>query len=72
MAEMDLKQYDMQDLLLTAMKAETDSRDVYRELAARVKNAMLKDRLEFLPHDVLAEGRQQVADLTEIITSYLE
>jgi rubrerythrin len=48
MAEMDLKQYDMQDLLLTAMKAETDSRDVYRELAARVKNAMLKDRLEFL------------------------
>ncbi|NIT37225.1 MAG: Rubrerythrin [candidate division Zixibacteria bacterium] len=45
---MDLKEYDMEDLLLTAMKAEVDARGVYRTLAGRVHNAMLKDRLEFL------------------------
>jgi rubrerythrin len=48
MAEMDLKEYNMEDLLLTALKAEVDAREVYRELAELVKNAMLKDRLEFL------------------------
>lgn len=48
MAEMDLKQYNMEDLLLTAMKAEVDAQAVYRGLAERVQNAMLKDRLEFL------------------------
>jgi len=48
MAEMDLKQYKMEDLLLTAMKAEVDAEGFYRELAGRVKNAMLVDRLEFL------------------------
>ena len=48
MAEMNLKQYKMEDLLLTAVKAEVDARDVYRKVAARVHNAMLVDRLEFL------------------------
>ena len=48
MAEMDLKKYKMEDLLLTAMKAEVDAQKVYRDLAERVQNAMLKDRLEFL------------------------
>jgi rubrerythrin len=48
MAEMNLKKYKMEDVLLTAMKAEVDARDVYRKLAARVHNAMLNDRLEFL------------------------
>jgi len=48
MAEMELKKYKMEDLLLTAMKAEVDAQKVYRGLADRVKNAMLKDRLSFL------------------------
>jgi rubrerythrin len=48
MAEMDLKKYKLDELLLTAMKAEVDANAVYRGLAARVKNAMLKDRLAFL------------------------
>jgi rubrerythrin len=48
MAEMDLKKYKMEDLLLTAIKAEVDAQKVYRDLAERVKNAMLKDRLKFL------------------------
>jgi rubrerythrin len=48
MADMDLKKYKMEDLLLTAMKAEVDAQGIYRGLANRVNNAMLKDRLEFL------------------------
>ena len=48
MAGLDLKEYEMEDLLLTAMKAEVDAREVYRKLADRVHNAMLKDRLDFL------------------------
>jgi rubrerythrin len=48
MAEMDLSTYGLDDLLLTAMKAEAEARDVYRRLAGRVQNAMLKDRLNFL------------------------
>jgi rubrerythrin len=48
MAEMDLEQYNMEDLLLTAIKAEVGAEGVYRGLADRVNNAMLKDRLEFL------------------------
>ena len=48
MAPLDLKKYKMEDVLLTAMKAELDARDMYRKLAAGVHNAMLKDRLEFL------------------------
>jgi rubrerythrin len=48
MAPLNLKKYKMEDVLLTAMKAEVDARDVYRKLAAGVHNAMLKDRLEFL------------------------
>lgn len=48
MAEMDLGKYKMDDLLLTALKAEVDAEKVYRELAARVKNALLADRLRFL------------------------
>lgn len=48
MAETDLKKYDMEDLLLTAMKAEVDAQGVYRKLAEGVKNAMLRDRLNFL------------------------
>jgi rubrerythrin len=48
MATMDLSTYDLKDLLLTAIKAEVDAQEFYRGLAGRVKNAMLKDRLDFL------------------------
>jgi len=48
MAGLDLTTYKLDDLLLTAMKAEVDAQKVYRDLAGRVKNAMLKDRLNFL------------------------
>ena len=45
---MDLKSYSLKDLILTAMKSEIDSTEIYSKLADRVKNAMLKSRLEFL------------------------
>ena len=48
MDNMDINKYSKRDLLLTALKSEEDSKNVYHDLAGRVKNFMLKDKLEFL------------------------
>jgi len=48
MDKMNVDKYSKKDLLLTALKSEEDSKNVYRDLAGRVKNFMLKDKLEFL------------------------
>lgn len=48
MDKMNVDKYSNKDLLLTALKSEEDSKNVYRDLAGRVKNFMLKDKLEFL------------------------
>jgi len=48
MDKMDLSSFGMDDLLLAALKAEVESRDLYARLATRAKNAMLRDRLRFL------------------------
>ena len=48
MDNMDIDKYSKKDLLLTALKSEEDSKNVYHDLAGRVKNFMLKDKLEFL------------------------
>ena len=45
---MNLKLYSLDDLLLTAMKAEVDSKNFYAKLSNRVENFMLKERLQFL------------------------
>jgi rubrerythrin len=45
---MDISTYSKEDLILTAMKSEIESKDVYAQLAGSVENFMLKDRLEFL------------------------
>ncbi len=45
---MNLESYNLKTLLLAAIKSEIDSGDVYRNLANRVKNALLKERLNFL------------------------
>ena len=39
---MDLSAFSLEDLLLSALKAETESRDFYKKLAAGVKNSLLK------------------------------
>ncbi len=58
MKDMELKKYALADLLLTAIKSEIDSQTVYSRVAQRVKNAFLKERLEFL---ALEEKKHQKA-----------
>jgi len=48
---MDLSRYSLKDLLLTALKSEIESRDLYLKLAESVKNFLLKDRLNFLAEE---------------------
>jgi rubrerythrin len=48
---MDLKHYSKKDILLSALKSEIDSERVYLELAKRVKNFLLADRLKFLAQE---------------------
>lgn len=45
---MDLTEYKMDDLLLAAIKSEIGANEVYTMLAGGVKNAFLKDKLNFL------------------------
>jgi rubrerythrin len=48
---MDLKQYSKKDIILSALKSEIDSEKTYLELAKRIKNIMLADRLKFLARE---------------------
>ncbi len=45
---MDLDQFTLEDLLLTAIKSEVEAYKIYNGLAKQVKNMALKDHLEFL------------------------
>ena len=45
---MDLSTFDEHTLLLAALRSEMDSKEVYHQIADRVKNALLKDKLNFL------------------------
>jgi len=45
---MDLGKYSIEDLILTALKAEVGAKEVYSTLATGIKNAYLRGRLEFL------------------------
>lgn len=48
---MDLTGYDLDVLLLCAIKSEEDSKTAYKKLADRIENDLLKDRLEFLSNE---------------------
>lgn len=48
---MDLSAYSLEDIVLTAIRAEVEAQKMYRSLAGRVKNMMMKDRLEFLANE---------------------
>ena len=61
MKDLKLKRYALADLLLAAVKGEVESQAVYSRLASRVRNAFLKERLEFLAleerkHQKVLEG----------------
>ena len=45
---MDLKHYEVEKLLLTAMKSEIESKDLYLKLAKKTQNGLLQDKLRFL------------------------
>jgi rubrerythrin len=45
---MDLARFSKEELFLSAIKSEVDSREVYSRLSDSVRNAFLKDRLTFL------------------------
>lgn len=51
MKDFKLKQYALADLLLAAVKSEIDSQVIYSRVAQKVRNAFLKERLEFLARE---------------------
>ncbi|MCS7258062.1 MAG: ferritin family protein [candidate division WOR-3 bacterium] len=48
---MDISKFNLKDLLLTALKAELESKKIYEVTADRVSNFLLKDRLKFLANE---------------------
>ena len=49
--ELNLSQFSLDELLLAGTKSEVESEALYRTLAGRVKNFMLRDRLAFLAEE---------------------
>ncbi len=45
---MNLDNYDLEDLLLSAIKSEVESSTLYLKIAKKTKNGLLQDKLEFL------------------------
>ena len=45
---MDLSRFNLEDLLLAAMKSEVDSKILYSTMAKKTKNGLLQDKLDFL------------------------
>ena len=48
---MDLSSYNLEDLLLAAIKSEEESNQLYSKMAKKTKNGLLKDKLEFLANE---------------------
>lgn len=48
---MDLNAFDLEELLLAAIKSEVDSNKFYTKMARKTKNGLLKDKLEFLANE---------------------
>jgi len=45
---MNLSEYSLEDLFLSAIKSEVESNKLYTKLAKKIKNGLLQDKLEFL------------------------
>jgi len=48
---MDLSSFDLEELLLAAIKSEVDSNKLYAKMAKKTKNGLLEDKLEFLANE---------------------
>jgi rubrerythrin len=45
---MDLSNFDLEDLLLAAIKSEVESNILYSKMAKKTRNGLLEDKLKFL------------------------
>jgi|UniRef100_A0A7V3KPF7 rubrerythrin len=45
---MDLSKYTLKDIILTALKSEVESKDLYEKMKNRVSNFVLRDKFDFL------------------------
>ena len=45
---MNLNEYNLEELFLTAIKSEIESNKLYSNLAKKIQNGLLQDKLEFL------------------------
>ena len=45
---MDLSNFDLEELLLAAIKSEVDSNNMYTKMSKKTKNGLLQDKLLFL------------------------
>ena len=50
---MDLSSFDLEDLILAAIKSEVESNKVYSKIAKKTKNGLLKDKMRFLAGEEL-------------------
>ena len=48
---MDLSNFDLEDLLLAALKSEIESEQLYSNMVKKTTNGLLKDKLEFLANE---------------------
>ncbi len=64
---MELGEFTIEELFLSAIRAEMDSFSVYSKLADTVKNAFLKDKLKFLA----GEEQKHKAYLEEVMNKRL-
>jgi rubrerythrin len=46
--KMNLNEYNLEDLFLSAIKSEVESNKLYSNIAKKIKNGLLQDKLEFL------------------------
>lgn len=74
---MDFDSYKLEDLFVTAIKSETESKKIYSDLADTVKNAFLKEKLKFLSQEeekhrayLENEFRKQFPDLELVIPEH--
>lgn len=48
---LEITRFSMEELILSALKSEVDSKNIYDYLSSKVKNFMLKDKLNFLSNE---------------------
>jgi len=59
---MDITSYNLEELLLAAIKSEKESNNVYKTLAEHVKNGLMKDKFMFLAAEE-QKHKQYITDL---------